>query len=139
MYRLDRIHSVKRMEKQPDVERLEHAGRRFAEHLWGTSAGSDGNRDLQTLTMRIHVEPDESFVAERLQREKRNGTVTRLDKNTWEFSTTVYDAKEMLPWIRTFTGRIESLTCTDPDVTQRFFDDLAQMYQIYGGSGHAVQ
>lgn len=138
MYRLDRIHAVKMMENQPEPEKLERTGNCFAGYLWGTSSGPDRNRELQRLTMRIRLEEDESFVADRLYREKRNGTVIRLDEHTYEFIAIVYDAQEILPWIRTFTGRIESLTCTDPEVTRRFYEDLQEMYEIYGG-GNAVQ
>ena len=88
--------------------------------------------------MYIHADQNESFVIERLYREKRNGTVTRIDENTWQFCTTVYDAQEMLPWIRTFTGRIGLLTCTDPEVTKRFYGDLEELYSIYGGDDNAV-
>lgn len=138
MYRLDRIHAVKMMENQPEPEKLERTGNCFAGYLWGTSSGPDRNGELQRLTMRIRLEEDESFVADRLYREKRNGTVIRLDEHTYEFIAIVYDAQEILPWIRTFTGRIESLTCTDPEVTRRFYEDLQEMYEIYGG-GNAVQ
>ena len=139
MYRLDRIRSVRMMDVQPEPEELDRAGARFAETLWGTSAGPDRRRDLQELTMRIHAEKDEKYVIERLYREKLNGTVSRLDETTWQFSTTVYDAMEMLPWIRTFTGRIDSLTCTDPEVAKRFYGDLEEMYSVYGGDDDAVQ
>ena len=139
MYRLDRIRSVRMMDVQPEPEKLDHVGDRFAEALWGTSAGSDRERMLQSLTMRIHAEKDEKHVIERLYREKRKGTIERLDETTWQFSTKVYDAMEMLPWIRTFTGRIDSLACTDPEVTKRFYGDLEEMYSVYGGDDDAVQ
>lgn len=139
MYRLDRIRSVRMMDVQSEPEELDRAGERFAEALWGTSAGPDRRRELQELTMRIHAEKDEKYVIERLYREKRKGTVERLDETTWEFTVQVYDAMEILPWIRTFTGRIDSLICTDPEVTKRFYGDLEEMYSVYGGDDDAVQ
>ena len=39
----------------------------------------------------------------------------------------------MLPWIRTFTGRIESLVCTEPEVMKQFYRDLQEMDLLYGG------
>ena len=39
---------------------------------------------------------------------------------------------EMLPWIRTFTGRIVSLSCSNPEVTEWFYGDLDEMMQMYG-------
>lgn len=39
----------------------------------------------------------------------------------------------MLPWIRTFIGRIEKLECSDPAVVTRFYEDLDRVFSMYGG------
>ena len=46
---------------------------------------------------------------------------------------------EMLPWLRTFLGRIVSLECSDTRVTDAFYADLAEMAALYGGNDDAVQ
>ena len=51
----------------------------------------------------------------------------------------VYDAAEMLPWIRTFIGRISELKCSSAYVEQRFREDLRRMNEMYGGESDAVQ
>ena len=51
---------------------------------------------------------------QRLEREKRCGRVEIIDKNTCKYIADVYDASEMLPWLRTFIGRIENLECSMP-------------------------
>ena len=148
IYRLDRILSVQPADVFPgtdngssedprsmrlkEAEQLDQAGARFAEHLWGVSSGRFDDRELKRIEMRIRVEEDEDFIVGRLQREKRNGTVTQLDEHTWQFAAEVLDALEMLPWIRTFTGRIVQLECSDPQVTRWFYGDLAEMYEMYG-------
>ena len=104
-------------------------------YLWGTSGGSERERTLKHLEMKIHAEDNEPFIPQRLQREKREGTVTRLDAHTWLFTADVYDAHEMVPWIRTFTGRIVSLSCSDQEMVRRFNEDLTEMYGMYGGDG----
>ena len=43
----------------------------------------------------------------------------------------VFDANEMLPWIRTFIGRIVEFHCSSPFVEKRFYHDLQTMYQMY--------
>ena len=48
-------------------------------------------------------------------------------------------AVELLPWIRTFTGRIVSLKSTNAEVEKRFYGDLAAMRAMYGGDADAVQ
>lgn len=64
---------------------------------------------------------------------ERRRAVELLDQNTVRYCTDVYDASELLPWLRTFTGRIEKLECSDPTVVQRFYDDLAETAALYGG------
>lgn len=85
--------------------------------------------------MTLHFEDKEQHIPQRLEREKRNGRVELVDANTVRYITDVYDASEMLPWIRTFIGRIETLECSDEQVVERFYADLAQMCELYGGEG----
>ena len=131
MYRLDHIRKVKALDPESDYERLERAGRSFAEYLWGTSSGPEGSRETEHVEMTLYVGKEERFIVDRLEREKRNGTVSRLDETTYLYQTDVYDAQEMLPWIRTFTGRIIRLECSNDSVVRRFYDDYAQMQQMY--------
>jgi hypothetical protein len=42
-----------------------------------------------------------------------------------------------MPWLRTFIGRIISLTCTNETVETRFAADLAAMDEMYGGENNA--
>ena len=77
----------------------------LASHIWG-AALSEEKRDHIEFTLRI--EPYAGYVAQRLEREKRCGIVEQINEDTWKFSADVCDALEMLPWIRTFTGRIRS-------------------------------
>ena len=88
--------------------------------------------------MTVSADPEEGHIVERLEREKRCGEVEQTDDTHWRFSADVYDALEMLPWIRTFTGRITDLTCTDKRVTERFRKDLDEMLRMYGGEADAV-
>ena len=76
---------------------------------------------------------------EGMEREKRHGTVEQVDECTWKFTADVYDASEMLPWIRTFTGRIDHLECSNEFVVNRFREDLSALARMYGGDGDAVQ
>jgi hypothetical protein len=70
-----------------------------------------------------------------LEREKRCGQVEQISDNLWRFIADVYDAQEMLPWLRTFIGRIVSLSCTNKAVEERFFTDLESLAALYGGDG----
>ena len=103
----------------------------FCSHSWGVT----GNSTAYTvhLEMTVVAGPDEKHIVSRLEREKRCGTVTQLDETHWKFTADVYNALEMMPWLRTFTGRISDLQCTDDLVINRFRNDLDKMMQMYGG------
>ena len=103
----------------------------FSEKLWGVSVKQQDRTDH--LEMIIWAAEGESYILQRLQREKRNGTVTVLDAQRYLYQTDVYDALEMLPWIRTFLGRIEQLECTNEMLVKRYHQDLEEMAALYGG------
>lgn len=109
----------------------------FQKKLWGTSMKKGDN--LEHVEMVIHAEPDESFIVQRLERGKRSGCVTQSENGNWKFEADVFDALELMPWIRTFIGRIVSLKSTNPEIEKRFQADLAAMIQMYGGEKDAVQ
>ena len=72
----------------------------------------------------------------RLQ-EGRGGTVTRTAPNTYLYEVEVFDCNELLPWIRTFTGRILALECSDQSVVRQFYRDL-QSVSIRVAAGKSV-
>jgi hypothetical protein len=73
-----------------------------------------------------------------LEREKRCGTVERLGETSWKYTADVYDAWELMPWLRTFIGRISALTCSNKTVETQFWADLSALTVLYGGDGDAV-
>ena len=75
---------------------------------------------------------DEEYIHRRLEREKRCGRVEKIDEHTSRFSADVYDAEEMIPWIRTFICRIVSLEFSDKELETRFKNDLRATYALYG-------
>ncbi len=131
--RVDAISSLTAGDPVPDWEELNRRGREAEQHLWGVTIRP--GRPLERVEMKVHVEPWEDFIVRRLEREKRHGRVTRLDANTWLFQAEVEDAKEMLPWLRTFLGRIESLSCSNAYVQNTFQADLDQLNRMYGLTG----
>ena len=129
-FRLDGIRRVKALNVDGQVGKYERIWPDFDRHLWGVSCGEN---KLNHIELQIHVGPDEWFIVERLRREKRHGSVEQVDDETWKFSADVYDAAEMMPWIRTFIGRIVKLECSDENVTKLFREDLEKMRCMYGG------
>ena len=134
---MDAIQSVIPGSEEPKYETYLGYQRKFHENLWGVSTGSEHNVDH--IEMTIHFEADEKFILQRLEREKRHGSVEILDDHTRKFVADVYDASEMLPWLRTFIGRIVDLKCSSEYVVKTFYEDLEKMCTMYGGEPDAIQ
>lgn len=135
-FRLDAIKKVTAGSVEKQYEKYLGFQQKFDEHLWGVSTGPDYN--LDHIEMTIHFGPGEEFILHRLDREKRHGRIELLDDQTCRFIADVYDASEMLPWIRTFIGRIVDLQCSNKFVVNTFYEDLRHMETIYGGETDAV-
>lgn len=135
-WRLDLIDGVKIGEALTPPPELPEKLRDFQRHVWGVSSG--GRDRLEHLEMTVYAGPDEGFIVQRLEREKRGGTVERLDETHWRFSIDAFDTLEMMPWVRTFTGRITAFEAENPVVRARFVNDLEAMSALYGGESVAV-
>lgn len=135
-FRLDSIKKAIPIEK-PDYnsiyyDELRKKLDRNRKQVWGVSFQGSENHHTEKLKMTVHItEPNENYIIERLKREGRGGTVTKKEQNVYQYETEVFDCNEMLPWIRTFTGRIISLECSAKSVEQRFYHDLQTMYKMY--------
>lgn len=131
-YRLDTIKNVVLLDEALEYDDLQRKLDRNRARLWGVSFQNENRRHLDKLTMTLQVyEPTENYILERLKREGRGGTVTKLERNIYQYEIEVFDCNEMLPWIRTFIGRILSLECTAKSVEHRFYQDLQTMYEMY--------
>lgn len=136
-FRLDTIKNVTLMEASTEYDGLQEKLEKNRSRLWGVSFQGPERHHMDTLTITLHVqEPNEAYIVGRLKREGRGGTVTRIAENTYQYQRESFDCNEMLPWARTFIGRILSLECTSKFVEQRFYQDLQTMYRIYHIGGN---
>ena len=55
-----------------------------------------------------------------------------MDEHTCRFSADVYDASELIPWIRTFICRITDISISNKALETQFKEDLQAMYEMYG-------
>lgn len=131
-FRLDAVKGVRTAEQSEQYDEIRSRLDKNRQQLWGISFQSEKGHRLDTLTMTLQVmEPGELYIVNRLKNEGRGGTVTRVAEHTYRYETVAFDCNEMLPWIRTFTGRILSLECTARSVERRFYQDLQEMYRKY--------
>jgi len=133
--RIDNIVSVKPVEVCPEFDGYRKALQAMQPHIWGVSTQSETGERMQTVEFTIRYRDDEAFIPQRLEREKRCGSVEYPDANTARFYAEVYDAGEMIPWIRTFIRRIVSIHFSNPELEYKFRNDLEDMYEMYGISG----
>ncbi|MGN0578419.1 MAG: WYL domain-containing protein, partial [Ruminiclostridium sp.] len=103
--------------------------------LWGTSFG---NKRIYGQKEKVHIEilideKTEGFILKRLEREGRNGRVTKIEEGRYAYDAEVFDANEMSPWIKTFIGRIAAFDTANTELKERFFSDIRQLYDMYGG------
>lgn len=127
--RVDYIQKGKAGEVCVDYDRLLKVCERAGEHMWGVSCAK--YRRYEHIEMDIYVGTDEAFIVRRLEREKRCGTVSKVDEETYRFSADVLDAYEMMPWIRTFFGRIKAIRCDNEDVKNQIKIDMVKMLKQY--------
>lgn len=131
-FRLDTIKNAALSEPVETYEELQNKLNHNRPQLWGVSFQSSEGHHLDKLTMTLQIlEPEETYILDRLKREGRGGTVIKTAENIYQYEIEVFDCNEMLPWIRTFIGRILSLQCSAKSVEQRFYQDLQTMYHMY--------
>lgn len=130
-YRIDGIISVVPSETDPEPERYERWHEGLQENLWGVSIGREPS--LDHIEMTVKVEANEGYIIERLNREKRCGRVEVLGGGLFRYVADVFDALEMLPWLRTFIGRVVSLECSNHPVVDTFWTDYQALCYMYGG------
>ncbi len=132
-YRIDYIECVTLCEESPRFDELRNVLTEMQQSLWGVVCSK--SRTLQHVEFTVYIGDGEEHIYRRLIREKRCGTVERTDEHTARFTAEVQDACEMIPWIRTFIGRIIQLDFSDRTLENMLRSDIEKMYEIYGIGG----
>ncbi len=133
-YRVDYLSNVKLEDPTPRFDELREELDRMQSKIWGVSVKRNkwGLEHPEHVEFTVKVAENEEYIINRLEREKRVGTVEKLDDNTYRFSADVYDSSEMIPWIRTFICRIVNMNFSNRTVENQFKKDLEAMYLMYG-------
>lgn len=130
-FRLDAIQRISMLRDSLNFDRAYQKLEMLLKHTWGTSFG-DGKR-LETIVMQLRIPHHERYMIRRIEKEGRHGVLTQLRDELYEYVIEVYDSIEMMPWIRTFIGRIVSLEGSNKRFVDLFYNDLHSMQQMYRG------
>ncbi len=130
-YRLDYLSNVRVEEPCAHFDALREKLCQVEQHMWGVNCHW-GLDQLEHVEFEIRAEENEPFILRRLEREKRCGTIEKIDDHHYRYQADVFDTIEMLPWIRTFLTRITRLDFSNKIAENRFREDLKEMYRMYG-------
>ena len=128
-YRMDHLRAIEPLDAEPRFAERAARFEAVRSHLWG--AGLGPSRRVSHVEMTVFVGEGEDYIPQRLEREKRCGRVERVDDAHFRFTADVYDPYEMLPWIRTFIGRITDFGCDESEVVALFRADVRQALEGY--------
>ena len=136
-FRIDYLSNVKIEQTTPRFDELRASLDEMQTKMWGvnTKRNRHGEEHIEHVEFVVKTEPGEEHIIRRLNREKRVGTVEKIDDNTYRFYADVYDTMEMIPWIRTFICRIIKLNFSNRTAENQFKTDLGTMYSMYGLRG----
>lgn len=130
--RLDYITSAELSDPCEQFDELRAELDSMQENMWGVGYDEKGKRALEHVDFTVYVGKDEEYIISRLEREKRVGTVEKVDDRHYRFTADVYRAEELMPWIRTFICRIVDINFSDKALEIKFKRDLENMYKAYG-------
>ena len=134
-YRTDNIISAKLDTISERFDELQSTFEKMLPNMWGVSTEGRTGARIEHVEFTVHYADDEKHIRNRLEREKRCGIVEHLDHNTSRFSADVFDASEVIPWIRTFICRITEVHFSNKELEEQFKNDINDMYALYGIGG----
>ena len=132
--RLDNILSIQTAGNCESYDTYRQKLDKMQKHIWGVST-EGGCARLEQVEFTVRYDDGEAYIHRRLEREKRCGQVERVDAHTSRFSADVYDAGELVPWIRTFICRIVSIHFSNQELAAQFKRDIDAMARLYGLNG----
>ncbi|MDE5771132.1 MAG: WYL domain-containing protein [Ruminococcus sp.] len=130
-FRLDFIKSVRTGDICDEYDSIYEKFSHDLNYCFGVSFGS--GKIETTVIVFFADEKCEKFVIDRLKREKRNGVLEKIDDNLFRLTVKAFDSFEVMQWVKSFTGRIISVTGDNKYAIDRFYNDISKMYSMYGG------
>ena len=127
----ENIFSVKKTEKCTYFDSLIKKYDSIKNNLWGKSIQIDKNK-TEHVDFSIQYTEDEFYILERLKREAFSGRIkSDINTNNATFSFEIFDSKELIPWIRSYFGRITQFNFENETLQQQLTDEIKKMYAMY--------
>lgn len=128
--RLDSIGNVVLLKEYPFYKEKKEKLMDNIETCWGVSFR--GEYRIEEIFLKLYIDEEkEEYVINRLYREARSGEVQKISKNIFLYSGAFFDTNEILPWIKTFIGRIVDVQGTNEFVINKLYRDMDNMYYMY--------
>lgn len=128
--RLDLIQSVTELPNKVQNERSVSYEDAYKNSWAITPLNKSG---LDWLEMQIRIKDDsENYIIHRLEREGQFGQLSQLEDFLYLYRVEVTDLYEMIPWLRTWIGRIEKLESSNAKFLEGFYMDIDLMKRQYG-------
>lgn len=128
-FRLDKIHNIKVGGKDVMADNHRDFFEENRKKMWGSSFNNEWKTEHVEFV--LSIPESEGFVLSRLNREKRNCDVRKIDDEKYLVSADVVDPRAMVPWIRTFYGRLESFSSSDENITKEINEDIKALKEYY--------
>lgn len=127
----ENIVSVKKSDRCTYFDSLIAEFETVKKYLWGKSINSDKGK-TEHVDFTIQYTDSEIYILKRLQREAFSGNIENYSTdNKAKFSFELYDSKELIPWIRSYYGRITSFNFENKNLQEQLTDEIKKMYAIY--------
>lgn len=137
-YRVDYLSEAKLGDPCPEFDALRDRLDRIQKYIWSVNCKKNGITP-EHVEFILRISSEDQYILKRLEREKRNGTIEQLDRTRYRFSVDLFDSSEIIPWVRTFIGRIEQMNFSNRTVENQIKRDLEKMYNMYGITGGAEE
>lgn len=131
-FRLDFIRSVKIMGECPNYDKYRDYLEKNKNKVFGVSFGNRCEEIAGKVKLTFYVDEEkEKYIINRLEREKRCGIFERASDNIFTLTYDIFDAGEMMHWVKSFIGRIVRIECDNVEVKDKFYKDIFRMYEMY--------
>lgn len=127
----ENIVSVKKSEKCTYFNSLITEFESLKSNLWGKSIPIN-KKKTEHVDFTVQYKDSEAYILKRLQREAFSGHIKNFsnDKEA-TFSFELFDSKELIPWIRSYFGRISQFHFENEDLQKQLIDEIKKMYAMY--------